>query len=121
MPSESSDSVKIFSLDREAVVTWLRRWAASLGENRRDVRRVILLGSLARGDQRARSDADLLIELGGSNRPRWFDRIPEFLPSVAPVPTDVFPYTSEEVHRMIGAGNSLVRRAIEEGLVLYER
>ncbi len=121
MPKESSDTVRLFSLDREAVVGWLRGWARELGSRRLDVRRVLLFGSLARGDHRARSDADVLVELEASVHPRWFDRIPDLLPSGAPVPVDVFPYTVEEVRRMVASGNPLLRRAVSEGIVLFER
>lgn len=121
MPNESSDSVRVFSLDREATVAWIERWARDLAARRPDVRRVVLFGSLARSDHRARSDADLLVELDRSDHPRWFDRIPDLLPSRPPVPVDLFPYTTEEIERMLAAGHSLVRRALREGIVLFAR
>jgi predicted nucleotidyltransferase len=87
---------------------------------RPDVVRVILFGSLARGDHGPRSDADVLVVLRSSEQPRFFDRIPDLLGyfMATHVPVDVLPYTESELERMARDGNPLIRRALSEGIVL---
>jgi uncharacterized protein len=84
-------------------------------------RRVVLFGSRGRGDHRADSDVDLLIEMESDLPPReramrvdalFWDRL---------WPMDVVVYTPEEADRLRHSRNSLVGIAEREGKVLYER
>lgn len=86
--------------------------AADLG-----VQRVVLFGSLVRGKPGLTSDLDLLIVwdtlLG------FLERTAELYHRLRPqVPADLLAYTPDEMTRM--AYTPLVRRALEEGRVLYE-
>jgi predicted nucleotidyltransferase len=56
------------------------------------VKRVILFGSLVRGEAVLGSDVDLIVVLSGSDLP-YLQRIPQYMPSYFPVGVDVFPYT----------------------------
>jgi predicted nucleotidyltransferase len=84
---------------------------------RPEVRRVVLIGSLARGDWSRRSDADLVLVVDRSDAPGPF-RGAAYLPSVSVgVGLDVLVYTPEEVTTW----SPRFRGEVERGLTLYER
>jgi predicted nucleotidyltransferase len=89
-------------------------FVSELRRHHPEIERVIVFGSLVRGDAVPGSDVDLLLVLRESNL-SFLDRIPHYLPSRFPVGVDVFPYTREEFERMIGDGNPFVREALETG------
>lgn len=122
MRERSSDSVKTRFLDGPRAVEALRAQARALLSSDQRVRKIVLFGSLARGDYSARSDADLLIVLHRDER-RFMDRIPEFLRAFlsAPLPVEVFPHTEEELERMEKQGNHWLKRVMKEGITLAER
>ena len=122
MPRESWDSVRVIFLDGEKAIAKLRELAAKVVQENPAVQRVLLFGSLARGDYSPRSDADLIVVLADDSR-RMMDRIPEFLEafSTAPVPVDVLPYTEAELDKMLEDDNFFVKRALREALVLASR
>ena len=117
MHEPSSSSVKIHWLDSQRVMEKLRIAASRMKAHHPEVEQVLLFGSLARGEAVPGSDADLLVVLSSSDRP-FIERIPRYLPVDVPVAVDVFPYTWDEINRMLGEGNHLVRQAIEEGVVV---
>jgi predicted nucleotidyltransferase len=101
-------------IDKDQVLRELTVLAARARQERPEIRRVILFGSLANDRYTASSDADLLVILKSSNQ-RFIDRIPKFqrLFIQASVPVDVFPYTEAETRSV-----SLARTARREGQVL---
>ena len=80
----------------------------------KNIKKIILFGSLTDNTYTALSDADLLIILEKSEL-RFIDRIPEFIFYFldAPVSVDVFPYTEEEVKKV-----KLAKNAISKGSLL---
>lgn len=81
------------------------------------VRRVILFGSLLKKRPGLTTDLDLLIVWDTSLS--FLERTVELYRRLQPrVATDLLVYTSKEMERMIHT--PLVRRALEEGKVLYE-
>jgi len=82
-----------------------------------EIERVLLFGSLARGEAVPGSDADLLVILSSADRP-FMERIPKYLPAGLPLGVDVFPYTRDEIERMVAENNHFMRRAIKEGIAL---
>ena len=81
------------------------------------VRRVILFGSLLKKKPGLTTDLDLLIVWDTSLG--FIERTVELYCRLQPrVPTDLLVYTSSEMQRMIHT--PLVKRALEEGRVLYE-
>ncbi len=81
--------------------------------------RVVLFGSLARGDVGKRSDLDLIVVL---DRPgRFLDRLAFVDEALADrdFPIDLLVYTSEEFAEL-SQTRPFVRRAMREGRVLYE-
>jgi predicted nucleotidyltransferase len=120
MLRQSFGSVEVTWLDREAVLRAVTCAVKRLVAARPEVRRVILFGSMARGDAVPGSDVDLLVVLAGSDRP-FLDRIPLYKPSGIPVGVDVFPYTQEEMRRLGDEGRRFLRSAMREGMVLFDR
>lgn len=82
-----------------------------------EIEQVLLFGSLARGEAVPGSDADLLVILSSATRP-FMERIPHYLPVGLPLGVDVFPYTRDEIDRMLTQGNHFIRQAVKEGVVL---
>ena len=82
-------------------------------------RKVIVFGSVARGEADAASDLDLII-VAETARP-FFERFKDFsgLYDVWPR-LDLLVYTPEELERMAAEENPLIRQALEEGVVLHE-
>jgi predicted nucleotidyltransferase len=104
-------------LDRDAVLRRLEEYARRELASRAEVREVVLIGSLARGDWSARSDADVVVVVDGSDR-SWRDRLPDYAPreSVG-VPVDVLVYTREEA----AGWSPRFRAEVDRGIVLYRR
>jgi predicted nucleotidyltransferase len=104
-------------LDLQAVMAALERYARDELGVRPEVREVILIGSLARGDWSARSDADVIVLVDRADRPGPF-RGPDYAPRLSPgVPVDVFVYTPQEQE----SWTPRFRRDVQRGRRLYER
>lgn len=113
----SMSEVVFHRLDRDRVMQELRRYAKSELANRRQIREAVLIGSLARGDWSARSDADVVIVIDDPAAPEAF-RGPAYAPRVPlSVDVDVFAYTAQEAH----AWSPRFRAEVERGLLLYRR
>jgi predicted nucleotidyltransferase len=82
-----------------------------------EIEQVLLFGSLARGEAVPGSDADLLVILSSASQP-FLERVPRYLPTGMPVGVDVFPYTREEIDRMLAGGNHFIVQAVKEGVAL---
>jgi len=81
------------------------------------VQRVILFGSLARGDVRLGSDLDLIVVMNTDKR--FLDRLDEVYRLLDPrVAVDLLVYTPGEF-ATLRETSPLVRRAVAEGKVLY--
>lgn len=84
---------------------------------RPEVERVVLIGSLARGDWSARSDADLVLLVDQSEARGPF-RGAAYAPTTGlGVPVDVLVYTPEEAR----GWSPRFRAEIDRGVVLYAR
>jgi predicted nucleotidyltransferase len=120
MQKQSFGSVQVIWLDRPAVLAATRKAVRALARRRPEVRRVVLFGSMARGEAVPGSDVDLLVVLSESQE-KFLDRIPRYKPSGIPIGVDVFPYTEAELKRMVEEGNPFVRHALAEGVILFRR
>jgi predicted nucleotidyltransferase len=82
-----------------------------------EIEQILLFGSLARGEAVPGSDADLLVILSLASRP-LIERIPRYLPVGLPLGVDVFPYTRDEIERMLAQGNHFMQQAVKQGIAL---
>ncbi|EKP94146.1 putative nucleotidyltransferase [Thermaerobacter subterraneus DSM 13965] len=112
--------VRVWKIDRGAVLEQVKRWADDLLRRVADVEAVVLFGSMARGDATAHSDVDLLIVLRQSDLP-FHERHRSIPYPPVPVPVELFPYTVAEVETMLREGWGMAGPAARDGLVLAER
>ena len=120
MLERSTGSVTVIYLDREAVIEKTRAAVAVLARERAEIERVVLFGSMARGDAVPGSDVDLLMVLSESRFP-FLDRSVEYKPKGIPVGVDVFAYTEDEIQKMTHDGHMLLKQALSEGMTVYDR
>ena len=86
---------------------------------RGDVEKVILFGSLARGEVTSTSDIDLII-VQDTDKP-FLERLHDIYSSVVPKKAlDVLVYTPDEF-QSLKEDRSFVKRALKEGRVLYAK
>lgn len=120
MLRKSYGSVEVTWLDRPAVLEATRKAVQALALRRPEVLRIILFGSMARGDAVPGSDVDLLIVLTESDRP-FLERISQYRPTGIPIGVDVFPYTDQELTKMLEEDNGFIKQALEDGTTLFDR
>lgn len=84
---------------------------------------VVLFGSHARGEATRNSDVDLLVVMPASSVPDNHSVTVEILRALkdVPVPKDVVVTTPEEIERRGDLVGDVLRPALREGKVLYER
>ena len=93
--------------------------ARSLGDRHPEIESIYLFGSLARGDAVPGSDADLLIVVSHSAEP-FRDRPVRYDTTGVGVGVDVLVYTREELDALLETGNEFARRAMREGVRLFQ-
>ena len=83
--------------------------------------RIVLFGSRARGGAREDSDVDLLVVLSRVSPRR--EEVADMLRALedVPIPKDVLVTTPEEIDRRGHLVGTVLRPALREGKVLYER
>jgi hypothetical protein len=117
-----SRNVRVFRLERAKVLARLRERAREVLERRPDVLEVWLFGSLARGEGRPGSDADLFIVVHDGAGP-FLDRLPglarEF--SGVGIGCDVIVHTRSEAAALRRRGDRFARAIFGEGLGLARR
>ena len=113
--SSSTADVKLLKLNYSEVMRKLREYAERAVA--KGARTVILIGSLARGDYTAYSDADIII-VSDSVPERLIDRIPEFMDPALPVDVVPIVYTTDEVVKMAEEGRKVIGEIISYGKLL---
>ena len=104
MPEPSSSFAEVRFLDRDRIIADLRRAASEAKRQYPEIRRVLLFGSLVRGDWTADSDADLIVVVRRQFA-RLLDRSPYQI-YVASMPTDTLVYSEDEFARLSAGPNS---------------
>lgn len=114
----SSSTVRIISLDREALLARLRAIAAQI-RRECDVEDIRVFGSLARGDATGTSDVDVLIIVRHSTEADMLRRILSFLPYFdLDRGTDLLVYTRAELEQQLAGQNPFLHRIWRESLPL---
>lgn len=115
-------NVRVFRLDQAAVMARLRERARSVLERRPDVVEVRLFGSLARGDARPGSDADLFVVVRDGAGP-FLDRLGDLAREFGGVGVgcDVIAFTESETHALRARGDAFNRAVFDEGVPLAAR
>ena len=115
-------NVRVFRLDRAAVIARLRERARGLLERRPDVVEVRLFGSLARGEAHPGSDADLFVVLRDGAGP-FLERLPDIAREFGGVGIgcDVIAYTESETRVLRTRRDAFARAVFEEGSILATR
>jgi uncharacterized protein len=120
MPGRSSNSVRVFWLDRAKILQRLKRAARDLHLQYPEIERILLFGSMARREAVPGSDADVLLVLRESDR-AFLDRTVYYGLFDVGVGVDVVAYTHQELEDLMAQGNAFVGKAMREGVVLWER
>ena len=82
--------------------------------------KIILFGSMARGDFDEYSDIDLIVIKDTKQRfVRRLVEVTAFIP--LDIAVDALVYTPKEIDAMLAEGNPFIEQALKEGKVLYEK
>ncbi len=102
---------------KEELVHELSRIINALKKDK-EIKLIMLFGSLARGDISTTSDIDMIIVKGTEKK--FLDRLDEIYSTLIPnVALDILVYTPEEFEAM-KTKNVFVMNAVKEGKMLYE-
>lgn len=103
----------------------LRDWVPSIVEEIVDgfrPRRVILFGSIARGEEAAESDVDLMVVFDHLDPARRADLQGKLMAAItAPVPFDVFVLDVDEYEAKKDVNGTIAYWPAREGVVVHER
>jgi len=113
--SWSSAEIKLFKLDYNSVIEELKEYARKA--LKKGAYAVILIGSLARGDYTAFSDADLVIIVGQTYR-KPVERIKDYIDPSLSIDIEPRVYTIDELLRMAKEKRRIVREILEHGILL---
>lgn len=116
---QSSNSVKIISLNRDELLSRLRDLARRLKVEHPEVSEVRLFGSLARGDQTGTSDVDLLILLDQTSESDPHRRLMTYLPYFElERGVDLLVWTRAELEKRLAQGDQFIKMVWESSLQL---
>jgi len=110
--------------NRELFLEEIEKSSKEFGESNKNIVKTILFGSILTEKFDVGSDLDILIILKNSEYERYFDRIPEFLSffnKKVSIPVGIFPYTEDEIIRMLKTENPFIKRVLKEGKILYKK
>ncbi|MHA1617459.1 MAG: nucleotidyltransferase domain-containing protein [Candidatus Njordarchaeales archaeon] len=113
--SSISAEIKLFKLNYSEILEALKIYAKKALE--KNAKLVVLIGSLARGDYTAFSDADVVIVL--DNAPENpLDRIKLFLDPTLPIDIQPRVYTMQEIFKMAQQKRRIVEEIVKHGKLL---
>lgn len=112
---ESLNSVKASWLKQEKLVEEIYNVARRIGNDDKNILKIILFGSLAEKRAVPGSDADILIILKRDDKP-FMDRIAKWSKRFSlDFPVEIFPYTEKELD------NPIAQEAVKNGVILFLR
>ena len=102
------------------IINELRRYVQCLIEHGHRINSAVLFGSRARDDWLIDSDIDLLIIIPNSGK-NFLERIRDFTACWdLGLALEVFPYTVDEVKRLMNKGSIALYDALDYGVVIYD-
>jgi len=107
--------VKVFRLDRDAVLKRLREYASSKANE--NMLAIVLIGSLARGDHTAFSDADIVVIVRKDLR-RIIDRSANYIETKLGIDVEPRVYTLEEIMKMCRERRRIIEEIVRHGILL---
>lgn len=113
-------SVKITFFNKKKVSLALKNFVKNITEKHKEIEKIIVFGSFIHNKCVPGSDIDLLIILSNSNK-FLIERLTYYMPKKFPVGVDIFPYTKKEIEMMLKNNNFLLKNALKEGIVIYDR
>ena len=117
MQKKSSNTAKIksFKLNYQEIMKKLKEYAEKALQ--KQAKTVILIGSLARGDYTAYSDADIII-ISDNVPKRPIDRITEYIDPTLPIDIQPTVYTTQEILKMAKQKRKIIKEIITHGKTL---
>jgi len=113
--SSNTVEVKFFKLNYQDILKKLKEYAEKWVE--KGAKAVILIGSLARGDYTAFSDADIVI-ISDKVPPRPIDRIKDYIDPKLPIDLEPRIYTTKEVIKMAKEKRRIIKEIVGYGKLL---
>ena len=113
--SSNSAEVRFFKLDYERVLEELKKYAERALE--KGAKAVILIGSLARGDYTAFSDADIII-ISDNIPENPVERIEDFIDPTLSIDIEPRVYTIKEYIKMAEEGRRIIDEVLKYGILL---
>jgi len=113
--SSNSAEVRFFKLDYERVLEELKKYAERALE--KGAKAVILIGSLARGDYTAFSDADIII-ISDNIPENPVERIEDFIDPTLSIDIEPRVYTIKEFIKMAEEGRRIIDKVLKYGILL---
>lgn len=113
------DSVKILSVDHDALIESLNIIASTIKKTCNFVKRIFLFGSFSKGNYMPESDVDIFVIVDSIDIP-FIERRDIFLDFFKDIPFDVniLVYMEEEIIKMQERRDSFIRQIIGEALEL---
>ena len=111
----STVEVRFFKLDYDAVLEHLKSYAKKVVS--RGAKAVVLIGSLARGDYTAFSDADIIV-ISDNVPEKPMERLRDFIDPTLPVDVEPRVYTMKEFLKMAKEGRKVVKDVVKYGILL---
>jgi len=111
----NSAEVKLFKLDYAAILKALKAYAKRALE--KNAKAVILIGSLAKGNYTAFSDADVVI-ISDNVPENPLDRIKIFLDLTLPIDVQPRVYTTQEIFKMARQKRRIIEEIVRHGKIL---
>jgi len=113
--SLNSVKIKLFKLEYELIMKKLREYAKRI--EKKGAKAVILIGSLARGDYTAFSDADIVI-IADNVPQNLSERLRDFIDPEFPIDLEPRVYTTEEILKMARNKRKIIDEIINHGILI---
>ena len=118
LQEKSFASVKLLALNREQLLDKLIQITHQLVNQHPEVLKVVLIGSLARGDQVGTSDVDIVVIV--KEKPRdYFDHLQRYLSYFdLPIGVDMLLFSQDDVTGFEKSANPFWKIIEKEGIIL---